>query len=199
MEPEDCINRVQDLLRSCGVPGQWNVVVVPNMGSRLGTCDWTHKRIRISGVLLSRGTHEQIEDTLRHEVAHALARHLYGPQIAPHGPQWKHCARQLGATPRASVRDVENLELKSTRARRSTRKPTMAVRASSGRSIFYVPALGRELVPGDVFVYRNRHFTVLEPKRTRFTATLKDGAVYSVPGSLIPHGRVEAATTSTRP
>ncbi|MDP9821063.1 putative SprT family Zn-dependent metalloprotease [Nocardioides massiliensis] len=52
--------------------------------------------IHLSRRWLQHGSREQAEDTIRHEVAHAVAGSLAG-----HGPAWKEVARRLGATPEA--------------------------------------------------------------------------------------------------
>ena len=68
---------------------------------RLGACYWSKKLIKLSRHHVLNGTDAEITDTIRHEVAHALA----GP-LAKHGPEWKRWAIRLGATPRATARSV---------------------------------------------------------------------------------------------
>jgi hypothetical protein len=41
------------------------------------------------------------QDTIRHEVAHLVAWHVFGPQIRTHGREWQAAAKALGATPQA--------------------------------------------------------------------------------------------------
>lgn len=50
------------------------------------------KRIELS-VHTLHNSHESIQDTILHEIAHALA----GP-LAKHGPEWKRIARSIGCT-----------------------------------------------------------------------------------------------------
>ena len=63
---------------------------------RLGVCKYRAKRIEIAKYYARHSPPEAVLDTLRHEIAHALA----GP-AARHGPAWKAVAVRLGATPRA--------------------------------------------------------------------------------------------------
>jgi predicted SprT family Zn-dependent metalloprotease len=71
-------------------------------GKRLmGECIYGRNEIRISRWLITMGTDEEILDTLRHEVAHAVV----GPGHH-HGLKWKLVARQLGAKPEACVSEV---------------------------------------------------------------------------------------------
>src|SRR4030088_471893 len=65
-------------------------------GRRLGVCKYRTKRIEIAEYYARNSPPETVLDTLRHEIAHALA----GP-AARHGPRWKAVALRLGATPRS--------------------------------------------------------------------------------------------------
>jgi predicted SprT family Zn-dependent metalloprotease len=65
----------------------------------LGTCVYRTKTIRISRPYAEVNEEKQVEQTVIHEVAHAVA----GP-YAKHGPEWKRVARNLGMVrPRARV------------------------------------------------------------------------------------------------
>jgi predicted SprT family Zn-dependent metalloprotease len=63
---------------------------------QLGVCRYRTKRIEVAEYYARNSPPETVLDTLRHEIAHALA----GPR-AGHGPSWKAIALRLGATPRA--------------------------------------------------------------------------------------------------
>lgn len=63
---------------------------------RLGVCKYRTKRIEIAGYYALNNSEESVLDTLRHEIAHALA----GPK-AGHGLVWKEIAVRIGAAPRA--------------------------------------------------------------------------------------------------
>jgi predicted SprT family Zn-dependent metalloprotease len=63
---------------------------------RLGVCKYRQKRIEIAEYYARNSPEATVIDTLRHEIAHAIA----GP-AAKHGPRWKAVAVRLGATPRS--------------------------------------------------------------------------------------------------
>jgi hypothetical protein len=65
----------------------------------LGSCNATRKIITVSKKLIEYEDFDEVEDTVLHEVAHALA----DPSVG-HGPQWKAIAARIGARPeRAAV------------------------------------------------------------------------------------------------
>lgn len=59
--------------------------------SRLGQTNFTRQKITISKHFTAAATEEQFEQTLLHEIAHALL-----PPFAKHGPVWKQTARSIG-------------------------------------------------------------------------------------------------------
>ena len=69
---------------------------------RLGACKYRVKRIEIAEYYAANSPEEHVMDTLRHEIAHALA----GPGAA-HGPAWQTIAVRLGAKPVACDRSGE--------------------------------------------------------------------------------------------
>lgn len=73
---------------------QWSFEWMDTM-KRIGQCIYGPKIIRYSHRFLHRPV-EEIENTLRHEIAHAIA----GP-AAGHGPLWQAIAIQVGAVPQA--------------------------------------------------------------------------------------------------
>ncbi len=75
----------------------WTLMLVESK-HRLGDCSFRDRVIRISRRHVLDGSAAQIQDTVLHEIAHAIA----GP-AAGHGPLWKAVARRIGATPRASI------------------------------------------------------------------------------------------------
>lgn len=75
-----------------------------NAVQRLGSCNYRDKTITLSRPMTKASTAEQVMDTIRHEVAHALA----GP-TAGHGRAWKIIALRLGANPTAATTDAPNL------------------------------------------------------------------------------------------
>ena len=69
----------------------WN-----NRKRAFGVCSYKHSEIQLSRIMTATEDEAQVEDTILHEIAHALA----GPG-AGHGYQWKAMAMKIGATPRA--------------------------------------------------------------------------------------------------
>lgn len=72
-----------------------------NAKSRAGVCKFGTKTISISWPYASMNTIDEVSDTILHEVAHALCGANAG-----HGPEWKACARRIGATPERCVTDA---------------------------------------------------------------------------------------------
>jgi|SRR6187431_381550 len=64
----------------------------------LGYCEYDSRTIALSRTLTLVNEPDQIEDTIRHEIAHAIAG-----AHARHGKEWKSVARRLGAVPRAAA------------------------------------------------------------------------------------------------
>lgn len=173
------------LLSEYNLDSSWRVSVSPNMWRRLGTCNFDKKLIRLSESHVRRGSFDQVMDTIRHEVAHALARQRFGQSIKPHGPEWKAIARELGATPRASV-PMPSASVTS-RVGRGQLKPTPKPEVRRSRSSFYAEQLNRSIVSGDRLSYQGKTYSVVATKRTRFTGVADhDGQTYSIPASLMP-------------
>lgn len=75
----------------------WHFQFNTRAKKRIGQCDYNARTVELSYQYVQAGMEwAQIDDTIRHEIAHALA----GP-LAKHGPHWKAWARKLGATPKA--------------------------------------------------------------------------------------------------
>lgn len=73
----------------------------------LGFCKYNEKMITASSKLVKINSQKENEDTILHEIAHALA----GSE-AHHGPQWKRIAKRIGATPETTAKDTIELEPK---------------------------------------------------------------------------------------
>jgi SprT protein len=70
---------------------QWN----PRMRSAVGRADFRSMLISLNPALQNFGA-EEIERTLRHELAHLLAQFRTGRRrIQPHGPEWQRACRDL--------------------------------------------------------------------------------------------------------
>lgn len=71
-----------------------------------GYCNLNARRIVLSKKHFDNGTKEGIEDTILHEVAHALAGFEFtGKRLMVHGKLWKKWAVMVGATPKAVTHD----------------------------------------------------------------------------------------------
>jgi predicted SprT family Zn-dependent metalloprotease len=80
------------LMRENGLIG-WKFGLNKNK-RRLGVCRHRKRLIELSVDFVSMNTDEEIIDTIKHEIAHALVGPGHG-----HGPVWKAKARQLGCNP----------------------------------------------------------------------------------------------------
>lgn len=65
-----------------------------NAKRRFGVCRFRSKRIGLSKPLTEANEVEQVQDTILHEIAHAIAGHAAG-----HGPEWKRVCVEIGAKP----------------------------------------------------------------------------------------------------
>ena len=61
--------------------------------ARAGVCDYTGQRINLSVSYCQRATRGEIEDTILHEIAHAIVGHQHN-----HDAVWKAKAREIGCT-----------------------------------------------------------------------------------------------------
>jgi predicted SprT family Zn-dependent metalloprotease len=69
---------------------QWTFVF-DNSKVRFGKCDYRRKQISLSRYLAELNDEIEVQDTILHEIAHALA-----PRGAGHGPAWKAIAIAIG-------------------------------------------------------------------------------------------------------
>lgn len=95
--------------------------------SRLGLCNFTKKRITISKHFTGAATEEEFEQTLIHEIAHALL-----PVSAKHGWQWKAKAKELGYKGKRTSRNPFHEQ-------QMRGKPVFAVRPVAGDDNPVVP------------------------------------------------------------
>jgi len=85
--------RAEELLKLHGLWEQGWRFELSQQANRLGECNYYRKLIRYSAHWL-KSDWEIIEDTLLHEIAHALAGPRHG-----HNYYWKSICRQIGARP----------------------------------------------------------------------------------------------------
>ena len=92
-------SQARGLLRSLGadklareIRVEWN----PRMRSAAGRADFREKLISLNPLLQNHG--DEIDRTLRHELAHLLAqwREKRRRRIAPHGAEWRQACHDLG-------------------------------------------------------------------------------------------------------
>jgi len=88
----------RELLRSLGanriateIRVEWN----PHLKTAAGRADYRQKLISLNPRLVEHP--EEVDRTLRHEIAHILAQYRAGRgRISPHGPEWQQACRDLG-------------------------------------------------------------------------------------------------------
>lgn len=85
--------RAEELLKEFGLKEQGWRFELSNKAQALGTC-YHSKKLIVFSIHYLESPREEIEDTLRHEIAHALA----GPGNG-HNWLWKHYCREVGADP----------------------------------------------------------------------------------------------------
>lgn len=60
--------------------------------------------IRLSRHLVRAGSEDRVQETLLHEIAHAVAFVRHGRAALNHGPLWRRVARELGIPPEATCK-----------------------------------------------------------------------------------------------
>jgi SprT protein len=81
---------------------EWN----PRMRSAAGRADYRERLISLNPLLHDHGI-EEIDHTLRHELAHLLAQFRAGRRrIAPHGPEWREACGDLGIADEARCHNL---------------------------------------------------------------------------------------------
>jgi SprT protein len=81
---------------------RWN----PRMRSTAGMAYWQKSLITLNPRLVQFGA-DEIDRTLRHELAHLLAHSRAGKRrIAPHGPEWRKACRDLGLRDEKRTHDL---------------------------------------------------------------------------------------------
>ena len=81
---------------------EWN----PRLQTVAGRADYREKLISLNPRLREHGE-EEIDRTLRHELAHLLAQFRAGRhRVAPHGPEWRQACRDLGIADEARCHNL---------------------------------------------------------------------------------------------
>ena len=104
----DLESKARNLLRELGaaklareIRVEWN----PRMRSAAGRADYREKLISLNPLLKDHG--DEMDRTMRHELAHLLAQFRVGRRrIAPHGPEWREACRDLGIADEARCHNL---------------------------------------------------------------------------------------------
>ena len=93
------------------LPNNYHEWEVEFFGSKeiAGKCFCYRKIIQISTFVVKHGTAYQIQDVVKHEVAHAIAFHIDNNCI-DHGDLWKYICDYMGCTGTLSVSIDENYD-----------------------------------------------------------------------------------------
>jgi predicted SprT family Zn-dependent metalloprotease len=67
----------------------------------LGRCHYTPKKITLSKWYVEFNNESEVEDTILHEIAHALSYIRHGSKGIGHGGIWKGICREIGAIPKS--------------------------------------------------------------------------------------------------
>lgn len=70
-----------------------------NCKRSLGRCHYDGKKITLSKWYVELNEEKDVEDTILHEIAHALSFLKYGKKGTGHGVFWKQMCRKIGAKP----------------------------------------------------------------------------------------------------
>jgi hypothetical protein len=95
MQVEDARYLMQKEMCKWGLIPGWRAEISNRMTSVLGKCNYTRKAIVLSAKYILENDEAAVLDTIRHEIAHALAGSL-----AEHGPKWKEKCVLVGCTPK---------------------------------------------------------------------------------------------------
>lgn len=105
----ELLRQSQLLLYHAGSPRLAGLVDVrwnPRMRSTAGMAYWQKSLVTLNPRLAQFGA-EEIDRTLRHELAHLLAQERAGKRrIAPHGPEWRKACRDLGLRDEKRTHDL---------------------------------------------------------------------------------------------
>jgi predicted SprT family Zn-dependent metalloprotease len=101
-------SQARELLRQLGadklareIRVEWN----PRLKTCAGRADFRKKLISLNPLLQDHG--DEIDRTLRHELAHLLAQWRLGRRrIAPHGAEWRQACRDLGIADEARCHNL---------------------------------------------------------------------------------------------
>lgn len=105
MELRDAEQLAVNLLKQFGLASAWRFEF-DSAKRRFGCCHRSQRLITLSRELVLRNDQLQVEDTIRHEIAHALC-----PPRSGHGTAWTAMCKVTGARPeRCYGEEVEDVE-----------------------------------------------------------------------------------------
>lgn len=185
---ETPVELARTLLAEHGL-GHWKVRV-DNAQRRLGVCYHQRQTISLSRQFLAVGTDEQAQDTILHEIAHALA----GPD-AGHGPEWKAIAERIGATPERCANG------QAMRDARDRRREDADAAKRYGRGANIAPGTEVVIVDGQHYL-RGMRATVLSRGTTRYLVETEDGQRFRARPEFLgqlPEAATEPSTDPTPP
>lgn len=91
-----------------GLPDLENHVLVSFSGrltKSLGRCRPSSGQVTLRADL-KQASSDRLAEVLCHEVAHVAAFQLFGPEAAPHGPEWRQLVVSAGYPPEVRAREV---------------------------------------------------------------------------------------------
>lgn len=101
MNANEILKYAEEMVQAYGLVG-WKVKVNGRFFNVLGRCKYRTKTIELSKAYIEQGTQEHINDTILHEIAHALVGEGHG-----HGIVWQRKAREIGAIPKRCSKTVK--------------------------------------------------------------------------------------------
>ena len=90
--------------RDIGYNFQWM-----NRKRTLGLCDYNKKLILLSEDYVFNNDVTLVEDTIRHELAHAFSYFIFGRAGVGHNCYWRHVCVQVGANPQRCKSETDGL------------------------------------------------------------------------------------------
>lgn len=137
---------------------EWRFVLNHRVTSRTGLCRYPNPfgfrrrrmfgEIEIHGLLMKEGREATRDNTILHEVAHAVNKMLFGTNDN-HGPNWKRIMRAFGLAPERCNTDRELSE--ELQAKRSTKTRLMY---ACQRCEHEFPAMRRKKYPAEKYTHK---------------------------------------------
>jgi predicted SprT family Zn-dependent metalloprotease len=152
-----------------------------NAKRRFGSCCTATRRITLSRELTERNDQPQVEDTIRHEIAHALAGSKHG-----HDDEWKRQCAVTGANPQRCY-DSEQVDSPKgdwqatcgvcgrlfTKFRRPLRELYCADRKCRQMAVPYISGASRRCHPARKLVWRHKNAVDVYPPQVLSIADQK--------------------------